>query len=56
MTSEAADGRAVVLVVDDDPAMQSLLAKVLEKEGYRVISAAAVRRRSFWRASTNRRR
>jgi signal transduction histidine kinase/CheY-like chemotaxis protein/HAMP domain-containing protein len=35
-----ADGRATVLVVDDDPAMLSLLGKTLEKEGYRVISAS----------------
>ena len=34
-----ADGRATVLVVDDDALMRSLLAKTLEKEGYRVISA-----------------
>jgi CheY-like chemotaxis protein len=35
----AADGRATVLAVDDDPTVLSLLAKTLEKEGYRVISA-----------------
>jgi CheY-like chemotaxis protein len=35
----AADGRATVLVVDDDPSVRDLLAKTLEKEGYRVISA-----------------
>lgn len=35
----AADGRTTVLVVDDDPAMRGLLAKTLEKEGYRVIAA-----------------
>jgi DNA-binding response OmpR family regulator len=35
----AADGRATVLVVDDDPTVLSLLAKTLEKEGYRVIWA-----------------
>jgi PAS domain S-box-containing protein len=35
----AADGRATVLVVDDDPTVINLLAKTLEKEGYRVISA-----------------
>src|SRR5262249_15513824 len=35
-----ADGRATVLVVDDDPAMLSLLGKTLEKEGYRVISVS----------------
>ena len=34
-----ADGRATVLVVDDDPTVLSLLAKTLEKESYRVISA-----------------
>jgi CheY-like chemotaxis protein len=34
-----ADGRATVLVVDDDPSVHSLLAKTLEKEGYRVLSA-----------------
>jgi adenylate cyclase len=35
----AADGRATVLVVDDDASVRGLLAKTLEKEGYRVISA-----------------
>jgi signal transduction histidine kinase/CheY-like chemotaxis protein len=35
----AADGRATVLVVDDDPSVRSLLAKTLEKEGYRAILA-----------------
>jgi CheY-like chemotaxis protein len=35
----AADGRATVLVVDDDSAVRSLLAKTLEKEGYRAILA-----------------
>jgi adenylate cyclase len=35
----AVDGRATVLVVDDDPTMIGLLGKMLEKEGYRVISA-----------------
>src|SRR6516165_8993826 len=35
----AADGRVTVLVVDDDPTVLSLLAKTLEKESYRVISA-----------------
>jgi signal transduction histidine kinase/DNA-binding response OmpR family regulator len=34
-----ADGRATVLVVDDDPTVCRLLAKTLEKEGYRVVSA-----------------
>jgi CheY-like chemotaxis protein len=36
----AADGRATVLVVDDDASVRGLLAKTLEKEGYRVISAS----------------
>jgi signal transduction histidine kinase/DNA-binding response OmpR family regulator len=35
-----ADGRATVLVVDDDASVHSLLAKTLEKEGYRVIPAS----------------
>jgi CheY-like chemotaxis protein len=35
----AADGRTTVLVVDDDPSVCSLLAKTLEREGYRVIAA-----------------
>jgi signal transduction histidine kinase/CheY-like chemotaxis protein len=35
----AADGRATVLVVDDDASVRALLAKTLEKEGYRVIPA-----------------
>jgi PAS domain S-box-containing protein len=35
----AADGRATVLVVDDDPEVLNLLAKTLEKEGYRVLLA-----------------
>jgi signal transduction histidine kinase/DNA-binding response OmpR family regulator len=34
-----ADGRATVLVVDDDASVRALLAKTLEKDGYRVISA-----------------
>jgi len=37
----AADGRATVLVVDDDASVRGLLAKTLEKEGYRVISAGS---------------
>ena len=36
---EPADGRATVLVVDDDPMVCNLLAKTLGKEGYRVITA-----------------
>ncbi len=36
---ENADGRATVLVVDDDASVRGLLAKTLEKDGYRVISA-----------------
>jgi signal transduction histidine kinase/DNA-binding response OmpR family regulator/HAMP domain-containing protein len=39
VVAPAADGRATVLVVDDDPTMISLLGKMLEKEGYRIISA-----------------
>jgi adenylate cyclase len=39
LAAAPADGRATVLVVDDDAAVRSLLAKTLEKEGYRVISA-----------------
>jgi CheY-like chemotaxis protein len=35
----AADGRATVLVVDDDASMRGLLARTLENEGYRVIAA-----------------
>jgi signal transduction histidine kinase/DNA-binding response OmpR family regulator/HAMP domain-containing protein len=35
----AADGRATVLVVDDDPSVRSLLARTFENEGYRVIAA-----------------
>jgi CheY-like chemotaxis protein len=35
----AADGRATVLVVDDDASVRGLLAKTLESEGYRVIMA-----------------
>ena len=38
-TAAAADGRATVLVVDDEATVRGLLAKTLEKEGYRVISA-----------------
>jgi signal transduction histidine kinase/CheY-like chemotaxis protein/HAMP domain-containing protein len=34
-----ADGRATVLVVDDDASVRGLLAKTLEKEGYRVLLA-----------------
>src|SRR5262245_53058536 len=40
VVAPAADGRATVLVVDDDPTTISLLGKMLEKEGYRVISAS----------------
>jgi adenylate cyclase len=36
---KAADGRATVLVVDDDPSVRGLLTRTLENEGYRVISA-----------------
>jgi CheY-like chemotaxis protein len=39
MPAETDDGRATVLVVDDDAATQILLAKMLDKEGYRVIAA-----------------
>jgi signal transduction histidine kinase/DNA-binding response OmpR family regulator/HAMP domain-containing protein len=35
----AADGRATVLVVDDDASVRGLLTKTLEKEGFRVILA-----------------
>jgi signal transduction histidine kinase/CheY-like chemotaxis protein/HAMP domain-containing protein len=35
----AADGRATVLVVDDDPSVRGLLTRTLENEGYRVIPA-----------------
>ena len=38
-TASAADGRATVLVVDDEASVRGLLAKTLEKEGYRVILA-----------------
>ena len=38
-TVAMADGRTTVLVVDDDPSVLSLLAKTLEKDGYRVVSA-----------------
>jgi signal transduction histidine kinase/CheY-like chemotaxis protein len=37
--AKAADGRATVLVVDDDPSVRGLLARTLENEGYRVIAA-----------------
>ena len=37
--AETNDRRPMVLVVDDDPTAQSLLAKTLDKEGYRVIAA-----------------
>jgi signal transduction histidine kinase/DNA-binding response OmpR family regulator/HAMP domain-containing protein len=36
----AADGRATILVVDDDLSMRNLLSKTLEKEDYRVITAS----------------
>jgi adenylate cyclase len=36
---KAADGRATVLVVDDDPSVRGLLTRTLENEGYRVIPA-----------------
>jgi signal transduction histidine kinase/CheY-like chemotaxis protein len=39
LAGAAADGRATVLVVDDDASVRGLLAKTLEKEGYRVILA-----------------
>jgi signal transduction histidine kinase/CheY-like chemotaxis protein len=35
----SSDGRPTVLVVDDDPLAHDLLAKTLDKEGYRVIAA-----------------
>jgi adenylate cyclase len=35
----AADGRATVLVVDDDASVRGLLARTLENEGYRIIAA-----------------
>ncbi len=38
-TAAADDGRATVLVVDDDSSVRSLLTRTLENEGYRVISA-----------------
>ena len=38
-TYVAGDGRAKVLVVDDDPTTLNLLAKTLDREGYHVISA-----------------
>ena len=40
VAAAAADERATVLVVDDDPSVRDLLARTLENEGYRVISAA----------------
>jgi signal transduction histidine kinase/CheY-like chemotaxis protein/methyl-accepting chemotaxis protein len=39
LAGAAADGRATVLVVDDDASVRGLLAKTLEKEGYRVLLA-----------------
>ena len=38
--ASTADGRATVLVVDDDPSVCALLAKTLDKEGFRVIAAS----------------
>ena len=38
-TAAADDGRATVLVVDDDLSVRGLLTRALENEGYRVISA-----------------
>jgi adenylate cyclase len=35
----AADGRATVLVVDDDASVRSLLTRTIENEGYRVVAA-----------------
>ena len=37
--AEADDGRATVLVVDDDSSVRGLLTRTLENEGYRVIAA-----------------
>jgi signal transduction histidine kinase/DNA-binding response OmpR family regulator/HAMP domain-containing protein len=39
LAGAAADGRATVLVVDDDASVRGLLVKTLEKEGYRVLLA-----------------
>jgi PAS domain S-box-containing protein len=39
LAGAAAGGHATVLVVDDDASVRGLLAKTLEKEGYRVLTA-----------------
>ncbi len=37
-----------VLIVDDDPAIRKLLTKVVEGNGFKSVTAQAVRRRSHW--------